>query len=220
MTFDIAHRFRSRARLATVCAFAAVAVLALVGGTVLGVRGSNDASLLAYLVVIVGFVLLLSIIAMLSARHAAALRYLAAHFPNGAVFLARRQPSVVSDMPAYLAAKGVTMPISDGWVPALVDGRGISAWTTGWRPREIVLMEWHELGEVQTIGTGPGIEKRAAVTVDVRPFVVPLTVEIGYSTGLITMALDPTACDDVVRAAQALRPENPVSLGPIATTER
>ena len=69
-----------------------------------------------------------------------ALRRVAEQNPEGAVLLARRQPAVVSDLAAYLGDSDIYDDVSDRWVVASIDHRGLAAWSVGREPRELVLM--------------------------------------------------------------------------------
>ena len=51
-----------------------------------------------------------------------------------------------------------------------------------------------------------GGDSRWSVTVDVRPYVVPLTVDLGSAYGIVTMTLDAADTTAVVKAVEARRP--------------
>ena len=169
--------------------------------------GPRNGILVAYGVAVAVLVTMVIVFAVLTGRHARALRVLSARHPDSVVFLARRLPPVVSDMPAYLRAKGLDVTIGDGWYPAVADSRGITVWSTGGEPRELVLIEWGEVGDVEMVRTPTvGGDSRWSVTVDVRPYDIPLTVDLGDAWGIITMALDAGDTASTVRAVAAQRP--------------
>lgn len=205
--FEVARRFRIFSLLATLgvvlvgVAFAVVAIALAVG------RGFGANALVGIALVVGVLVFLVAVGATISSRYGAAIRALRSRFPDGAVFLARRQPTVVTDVETWMSSKGLTSQISDGWMPAVVDARGISAWTAGRHPEEVLLMEWAELGEIAVTKTSVAVGAPTwKVSVDVQPFVVPLTVEVGYSWGLVTAAVGHSDIEDVVRITNALRP--------------
>lgn len=170
--------------------------------------GPRNGILVAYGFAVIAMVVLIVVFALITTRHARAMRALKERHPDAVVFLARRLPPVVSDMPAYLRRKGVPPElIGDGWYPAVADGRGIAVCSTGGDPREIVLIEWSEIGDVEMVRTATvGGDSRWSVTVDVRPYVVPLTVDLGDAWGIITMGLDAGDTAAVVKAVAAQRP--------------
>lgn len=155
-------------------------------------------------------VVVVAILAGLSAPsvlNAVALRRIAREHPGGLVFLAWRQPTLAPDLPAYLARKAITADVADRWVPALVDERGMSAWSPGMRPKELLLMEWSELGYIETRDfTQLQGRKRFGIAVDVRPFPTPLIVLVGHSALGIQGAFDRAGTQAVCDAANAMRP--------------
>src|SRR5690606_29173612 len=106
------------------------------------------------------------------------------------------------------ATKGLPKDlIGDNWYPAVVDARGIAVHSTGRDPRELVLMEWPEIGNVEMVRTPTvGGDSRWSVTIDVKPYAVPLTADVGDAWGIVTMALDAGDTAAVVKAAAAQRP--------------
>lgn len=127
--------------------------------------------------------------------------------PGALVFLARREPTLAPDLPRYLHQKGLAVEVGDRWLPAVVDERGIAAWSGGFRPRELVLMEWSELGEIVATEFRP-IEgsERFGITVDVRPFPTPLVVRVGYAMVGLQGAFDRSGTIAVSEAANSRRP--------------
>ncbi len=205
----IARRSRTRARIITAATLAGAAVVVVGGGLGIALTGGpRNGILVAYVVAALATLAMIVAFALLTARHMRALRILAEQHPDAVVFLARRLPPVVSDMPAYLRAKGIPPDvIGDGWYPAVADARGITVFSTGAQPREIVLIEWPEIGDVEMVRTATvGGDSRWSVTVDVKPYVVPLTVDLGDAWGIATMALDAGDTAAVVRAVAAQRP--------------
>ncbi len=204
----ITRRFRSRARIITAAASSAAVVVIVGGAIAIAVSGGpRDGILVAYLVTVLAIAGLVGSFAGITARHARTLRALARRHPDDVVFLARRLPPVVSDLPAFLRAKGLDVQIGDGWYAALADRRGISVHSPGREPRELLLIEWAEIGDLAMVRTPTvGGDSRWSVTVDVRPYDVPLTVDLGGAAGIVTMTLDAGDTASVVRAVEARRP--------------
>ena len=140
-----------------------------------------------------------------SIRRAQALKRVWAQHPDDLVFLARRQPSVVSDLAVYLGSRGITADVADRWLVGLVDDRGISAWSVGTAPAELLLMPWGELGSIEVCDLESGGTARG-IAVDVRPFDTPLVVAIGYAAFGLTSALDRAGVAEVTARTNALRP--------------
>jgi hypothetical protein len=204
----ITRRFRSRARIITAAALGAAVVVLLGGALAIAASGGpRDGILVAYLVAALAIVGLIVSFAAITSRHAVTMRAVALRHPGDVVFLARRLPPVVSDMPAFLRSKGLDVQIGDGWYTALADRRGVSVHSPGRDPRELVLIEWSEIGELTMVRTATvGGDSRWSVTVDVKPYAVPLTVDVGSAAGIVTMALDAVDTTAVVKAVEARRP--------------
>jgi hypothetical protein len=204
----IARRSRTRARIITVVTLSGAVVV--VGGGALAIAltgGPRNGILVAYVFAALAILAVVVVFGLLTARHSRAMRVLAERHPDAVVFLARRLPPVVSDMPAYLRAKGLPSDlIGDGWYPAIADSRGVAVCSTGRDPQEIVLIEWPEVGKVEMVRTATvGGDSRWSVIVDVKPYVVPLTVDLGDAWGIITMGLDAGDTAAVVKAVAAKR---------------
>lgn len=197
------HRFR---RAAGIVAVSAVLVAAIVLILVFVVVPRPD--VLGDVILIVVSVALAAAIAIAtigSWRRARALKQVTSTHPDGLVFLARRQPSVISDMAIYLGARGISADVADRWLVGLVDDRGISAWSLDATPTELLLMPWAELGSIEVTdlesgGTGRGI------AVDVRPFDTPLIVAIGYAAFGLTSSLGRDGVAEVAELTNGLRP--------------
>lgn len=197
------RRFRLAAGIA---ASAAVLVAVIVLVLVFVVVPRPD--VLGDLILIVVSVALAAAIAFAtigSWRRARSLKRVTASHPDCLVFLARRQPSVISDFAVYLGARGISADVADRWLVGLVDDRGISAWSLDATPAELLLMPWEELGSIEVTdlesgGTGRGI------AVDVRPFDTPLIVAIGYAAFGLTSSLGRDGVAEVAERANALRP--------------
>jgi hypothetical protein len=205
----IARRSRTRARIITAATLAGAGVVVVGGGIAIALTGGpRNGILVAYAVAALAIVAMIVVFALLTSRHMRAMRILTERHPDAVVFLARRLPPVVSDMPAYLRAKGIPPEvIGDGWYPAVADARGIGVFSTGADPERIVLIEWPEIGDVEMVRTATvGGDSRWSVTVDVKPYVVPLTVDLGDAWGIITMALDAGDTAATVKAVAARRP--------------
>ncbi|MGB3911806.1 MAG: hypothetical protein WBL06_15180 [Pseudolysinimonas sp.] len=208
MSHTIARRTRNRARIITIVALIAAAVIVVGGGAVIALAGgSRNGILAAYGVATIAIITMIAVFGVLTLRLARALRALAIRHPDAVVFLARRLPPVVSDLPAYLRSKGIEVQIGDRWHPAFADDRGIAVCSAGSDPRELLLMEWAEIGNLEMVRTATvGGDSRWSVTVDVRPYDVPLTADLGEAWGIVTMALDAADTAEVVKAVDARRP--------------
>lgn len=204
----VTRRFRSRARIITAAALAIAAVVILGGAMAIALVGdAHGGILVAFGLASFAIASLIAVFAALTARHAKALRRLAERHPDDVVVLARRLPPVVNDLPAFLRSKGLDVEVGDGWYAALIDGRGISVHAGGRRPREVLLMEWTEVGEIAVVRTPTvGGDSRWSVTVDVRPYALPLAVDLGHAWGIVTMPLDAVDTAAVLRAVEARRP--------------
>jgi hypothetical protein len=204
----IARRSRTRARIITFAALAAVVVVIAGGGVAIAATGGpRNGILVAYGAAGLALLATVVIYAVITLRLSQALTALARRHPDAVVFLARRLPPVVSDMPAYLRAKGIDAVIGDGWLPAFADDRGIAVCTAGADPHEVVVIEWSEIGPIEMVRTATvGGDSRWSVTVDVRPYDVPLTVDLGDAWGIATMALDAADTAAVLTAVADRRP--------------
>jgi hypothetical protein len=203
-----ARRFGVRARVITYAALVGAVVL-IVGGAIALALTERPRSgiLIAYAFAVVTLVVVIVVLAIVTGRSSRALRALAAAHPGEIVFLARRLPPVVSDLPSFLKSKGVDAHIGDGWYPATANGDGITVWTPEAEPRPVVLVEWAEIGDVLAARTPTvGGDSRWSVTVDVKPYVAPMTVDVGSAWGIVTMALDAADTADLVAAVVAQRP--------------
>lgn len=127
--------------------------------------------------------------------------------PDALVFLARREPTLAPDLPLYLHRKDVSADVSDKWVPAVIDERGMAAWSSGPRAHELFVMAWSEIGDV-TATEFRSLEgqDRFGIAVDVRPFPTPLIVRVGYSILGLQGAFDREGTIAVAEAAAARRP--------------
>ena len=198
-----ARRFRRVAGIAAAVTVH-VAVIALIVVVLLVPRQD----VMGYLILILVTVAVAAAVAgatIGSMRRARALKRVTAQHPDDLVFLARRQPSVVSDLAVYLGQRGISADVADRWLVALVDDRGISAWSVDSSPAELLLMPWAELGAIEVTDLESGGAGRG-IAVDVRPFDTPLIVAVGYAAFGLTMALDRAGVAEVTAATNALRP--------------
>lgn len=204
----ITRRFRSRARIITAAALSVAAVVIVGGGLAIALSGGpRDGILVAYGVAVLAILGLIVSFAAITFRHTRTMRAVALGHPGDVVFLARRLPPVVSDMPAFLRSKGLDVQIGDGWYTARADARGIAVYSSGSAPKELLLIEWAEIGELALVRTPTvGGDSRWSVTVDVKPYVIPLTVDLGSAAGIVTMTLDAADTTAVVKAVEARRP--------------
>lgn len=201
------RRFGLRARAITHATLTG-AVLLVVGGAIAVALGGSPRSgiLIAYGFSVITLIVLLAVLAIVTARSTRALRALRTAHPGDVVFLARRLPPVVSDLPSFLKAKGIDASIGDGWYPGTAHSGGLTVWTTEAEPRQVLTIEWAEIGDVLMVRTPTvGGDSRWTVTVDVKPYVIPLTVDVGCAWGIVTMALDAVDTAEFVAAVNAQR---------------
>ncbi len=208
MSHTIARRSRTRARIITVTALVVAVVVIVGGGVAIAVAGGpRNGILVAYGSAGITMVTMIAVFGVITMRLSRALSALAERHPDAVVFLARRLPPVVSDLPAYLRSKGLEIQLGDGWYPAFADDRGIAVCAPGADPRELFVIEWSEIGDFEMVRTATvGGDSRWSVTVDVRPYDVPLTVDLGEAWGIVTMALDAGDTEAVMKAVVARRP--------------
>ena len=159
------------------------------------------------LLVVVATALILGGLAGPALWHGVGVLALQRRYPDALAFLAHREPALVPDLPTYQYRKDNTADVADRWIPALVDHRGISAWTGGLRPRELLLMEWSELGRIEpaTFVSIQGRQKHG-VAVDVTPYPEPLLVTVGHSVLGLEGSFDRRGIRAVVDATNARRP--------------
>jgi hypothetical protein len=204
----IARRSRTRARIITIAALTATVVIIGGGGVAIAVAGGpRNGILVAYGFAGISMITMIVVFGVMTTRLSRAVRTLAERHPDAVVFLARRLPPVVSDLPAFLRSKGLDLQLGDGWYPAFADDRGIAVCTPGGDPRELFVIEWNEIGDFEMVRTATvGGDSRWSVTVDVRPYIVPLTVDLGEAWGIVTMALDAGDTEAVMKAVVGRRP--------------
>jgi hypothetical protein len=195
------RRFRRRAAFVVTTGVLAVFALVVVGAALLrGADAGVGLMLWAFAAAMVAGAVVLAVHAR---PRVLALRRVAEQNPEGAVLLARRQPAVVSDLATYLGENDIYNDVSDRWVVASIDGRGMAAWSVGREPRELLLMRWEELGYIERTrleSGGPGI------AVDVKPFPEPLIVAVGYAAFGVMSSFSGKGIDEVVATVNALRP--------------
>ena len=194
-------------RLALALAIAAIATASALAFAATRFLAGASAGGFAPALAVVAIWALLALVTVRAARHGLALRRLARMHPAGLVFLAERQATLAPDLPAYMAAKGYTADVSQGWYAALVDDRGISAWSTGPRPRELLLMPWDELGAISecrftSVDGRPG----RGISVDVAPYETPLIVTVGFAAFGVQTTFGARGIGEIVAATNALRP--------------
>lgn len=199
-------RFTRRALIVLVGTVAATAGIAVVVVALLLGTPARDTAFVPLVAVIAVVALLLGLGAP-SIWNAIGLMRISRLKPDALVFLARREPSLAPDLPMYLHRKDIAADVSDRWLAAVIDDRGMAAWSGGFRPRELVLMEWSEIGEVvATDFRSLDGSERFGITVDVRPFPTPLIVRVGYAMFGLQAAFDRAGTIAVNEAANAKRP--------------
>lgn len=198
-------RFTRRALLVLVVTIVAAAGIAATVAGLLHAPGS-DAGVVP-LVAVFAVVILLLGLAGAPLWNGIGLMRIRRLRPDALVFLARREPTLAPDLPLYLHRKDVNADVSDKWVAAVIDERGMAAWSSGPRARELFLMEWSEIGDV-TATEFRSLEghDRFGIAVDVRPFPTPLIVRVGYSMLGLQAAFDREGTIAVAEAAAARRP--------------
>jgi hypothetical protein len=198
-------RFRRRALLVFVGAL--LTATAIAAAVVLLLRTPVSDTGFGPLIAVIAVVFLLLGLGGASIWNGIALIRISRLKPGALVFLARREPTLAPDLPMYLHRRDLSVDVSDKWVPAVIDERGMAAWSGGFRPRELFVMEWSELGEVSTIEF-QSLEGRArfGIAVDVRPFPLPLIVRVGYSMFGLQSPFDRAGTSAVAAAANAKRP--------------
>ena len=165
--------------------------------------------MVAYGFAVAALLVMVALHAIIADRFSRALRAVAAAHPDALVFLARRLPPVVSDLPSFLKEKGIEAEIGDGWYPTTAHPGGLTVWTAEAVPREVLTIEWAEIGDVLPVHTPTvGRDLRWCVSVDVKPYVIPLTVDVGYAWGVVTMALNARDTATLVEAVVAQRPSH------------
>lgn len=211
MTETIARRTRARARIITIAALVTTGVVIGGGGVAIAAAGGpRNGILVAYGFAGIAMITMIVVFGMMTTRLSRAVCTLAERHPDAVVFVARRLPPVVSDLPAYLRSKGLDdIRLGDGWYPAFADDRGIAVCAPGADARELFVMEWTEIGDLEMVRTATvGGDSRWSVTVDVRPYAVPLTVDLGEAWGIVTMALDAGDTEAVMKAVVGRRPRS------------
>lgn len=196
------RRFRRNARIVAIL-FLIVLVALVVAGAVF-MSGSDATAgfvLWAFAVAMVGAALA---VVLTSRSRLQALRRVRTLNPDGAVFLARRQPAVISDLASYVNDPQIYDEVADRWVVASIDARGMSAWSLGPTSHELVLMPWSVVGSIEEIPLENGAP---GVAVDVKPFPDPLVVSVGYAASGIMASFSRKNVGEVVKAANALRPD-------------
>ena len=202
---DARTRFTARARLLAGSLLAALCVVVV--GIAIVVSVVSDAPHRTITIMIVGAVLLVAGLVGGPLIGALALWRLRRDHPGLPVFLARREPSLVSDIQTYQYRNDNFADVDDKWVPTLVDARGISVWSTGLRPAELLLMRWSELGAITASSfTTIAGKSRLGVIVDVHPFRTPLHVRVGHAALGIEGSFDKTGIVAVVQATNSWRP--------------
>jgi hypothetical protein len=161
---------------------------------------------LVLLAVAVLLVAMEALVVTVSVRRALALRRVTRDNPEGLVFLARRQPALVSDLAEYLRANDITADVADRWLVALVDHRGLSAWGFGRNPQQLLLMTWSEIGYIEVTDLESGAKDRG-VAVLVQPSLEPLIVSIGYAAFGLTASVGTEGVAEIVVKTNALRPK-------------
>ncbi|MBG6055776.1 hypothetical protein IWX81_002204 [Salinibacterium sp. CAN_S4] len=126
--------------------------------------------------------------------------------PEALVFLALRELTAAPHLETYQYRKDNTENIPDSWVMSVVDDRGISVWSTGVRPKELILIQWSEIGEVSAVSfSSLGGRQRIGAALDVRPIPQPLLVSFGFAALGVEGTVDQDGAVAVVDAINSMR---------------
>ena len=195
------RRFRRNARIV---ALAAVGVFVGVVAAAIGFAVTADVTASLVLAGVGVSMLVMAVLQVIVAYpRVVALRRAGAANPDGAVFLARRQPAVISDLATYVNDPVIYNMVSDRWVVASISAAGMAAWSIGRDSRELVVMPWDIIGAVTPIRLENGGD---GVAVDVKPYVEPLVVSVGYAASGIMSTFSGRGIAEVIATANALRP--------------
>ncbi|MDJ0335975.1 hypothetical protein QMG83_12135 [Salinibacterium sp. G-O1] len=126
--------------------------------------------------------------------------------PDALVFMALRETTGHPNLQTYQHRKDNTANVPEGWTVSVVDSRGIAVWSGGFRPRELILIEWSEIGEVSAVSfTSAAGRPRNGASVDVRPFPDPLLVRVGHAAFGVEGSFDRKGIFAIVDTLNALR---------------
>ncbi|CAN5125928.1 hypothetical protein BH11ACT3_BH11ACT3_10730 [soil metagenome] len=200
---SFARRFRREAAIGALLALSVVVAVVL-GGFLLARPDDMTLSIVAWAVGL-ALAVVAGAQAIISFSRIIALRNVKRHTPDGMVFLARRQPALVSDLASYIADPEIYDQVSDRWVVASIDARGMGAWSVGRDARELILVPWQMIGSIEPIELESG---RPGVAVDVKPYPTPLVVAVGYAAFGVMAAFGRRGVDEVVATANSVRPRS------------
>ncbi len=126
--------------------------------------------------------------------------------PDAMVLLTLREPTRTPHLQTYQYRKDNIATVPDHWTVSMVDSRGLSVWSGGLRPKELLLVDWSEVGDIAATSftslTGRG---RIGASIDVRPIPVPLLIRVGSSSFGVEGAFDEEGVHAVVDGMNALR---------------
>jgi hypothetical protein len=198
-----ARRFRSRAGVLVL-----VGVLALTGIVAVAIvllSRDDFAAGFTCLGLAIAMTISSGVVASIALPRSRALRQVTAANPDGVVFLARRQPSPISDLATFVAQSPELLEqLSDRWVVASVDGRGMAAWSVERDSRELVVVPWDVIGYIEPVDLEG--DPRNGVAVDVKPFPTPLQVAVGYAAFGVLARFGRRGVTEVIAAAESQRP--------------
>jgi hypothetical protein len=199
-------RTRRTARSTTIASLtiAAVVLVVAAGVTVLTVSGQLWNPSLTLAIIGLGF-LLLGLGGAPLMRGMAVSRMQGAR-PGSLVFLALREQTAAPHLQTYQYRKDNTENIPDSWVMSVVDDRGISVWSTSLRPKELILIQWSEIGEISAVSFSTlGGRHKVGAALDVRPIPNPLLVTLGYSAFGVEGPVDQDGVFAIVDAINSMR---------------
>lgn len=130
--------------------------------------------------------------------------------PDALVFLTLRELTRAPHLQTYQHRKDNTANLPDNWTVSMVDSRGLSAWSGGLRPKELVLIGWSEVGDITAASfTSLAGRGRIGASIDIRPVPVPLLIRLGSSSLGVEGAFDEEGVHAIVDGMNVIRNRRP-----------
>lgn len=198
-----ARRFRRAAGLLVLAGV--VALIAIVVIAIVLLARDDHAAGFTCLGVAVAMTIGAGIVASTALPRSRALRQVMAANPDGVVFLGRRQPYEINDLATYVGRSQELLDhLSDRWVVASIDDRGMAAWSVEHDARELLVIPWAAIGYIEPVALDG--EPRHGIAVDVKPFESPLKVAVGYAAFGVLAPFGRRGTAEVITASEAQRP--------------
>jgi hypothetical protein len=198
-----ARRFRRGAGLLVLAA--AIALIAIVVVAIVLLERDDFPAGFTSLGVAIALTIGSGIVASIALPRSRALHQVMGANPDGVVFLARRQPYEINDLATFVGqSQELLDQLSDRWVVASIDRRGMSAWSVEPDSRELLIMPWEAIGYIDPVALDG--EPRHGIAVDVKPFAAPLKVAVGYAAFGVLAPFGRRGTSDVIAASEAQRP--------------